>query len=758
MDSHEPGQEQAGVEGRSTIPEKKYLPKPAATPAHKKELKNFADNEETVKQALLWIRGYLEEFKGRAARKKFETDADVADEMYRAAKNRLQLNSDETENVNATASKIKSASFYTDIRMITAGQKAIVLGNEEELPMRYEPLSELEGVPEDVALSMSDDRNAWLSHVMEVAKLRKCIGKIFFYTNKYSLQVMEMGWDYRREEREVREPIAFEDRDGVQVPTRFGWKKKMRTVADNPVVNLHEWRNSWWDSSIFNIQDQSCLIFRKQMQYSDLLSLYRSGEVVNIDQITSAELYKGEGDSPGLSERQGNAGEDGDSEVSNGLYDVYRGYCRFPADPETGKWEPKKVVSEWWEYIFAGDITSGGKCLQLIPLRYKNKKIPVEIVYSHEDDKGSIKLGYATLVKSIIAQEMTIFDQYFDNNTNRNQVPLIIDRNAINIRDRTFTAGGNRVWIIKPGARYPDQLTIQDTTQQAIPMINLNDERRRRTMGTLKAFEGIAAGGRTSATESTLDFQQAVKPALEDTKLLAGQVLPFIAEWVWDLTEQFGDPEIKMRITYNGEAREVTPSQLYGPYTVRVTAVKHFEDNLIAQQRDNQFLSLMFPLYMQTKGARPEVPLKDIFKRRGYENVDTWWQETGDTDALRASRSENEAILWQGFTDFPKEGENHEVHLNGQHGHIPYLASVVLLPKEDQPPEEYILLMKQHIEQTKQMMQQATQPTPQPGAAQGAPPQLEGEAQGDMMGAEAGALENLPQQGAPTYIEGAQNE
>ena len=84
-------------------------------------------------------------------------------------------------------------------------------------------------------------------------------------------------------------------------------------------------------------------------------------------------------------------------------------------------------------------------------------------MHSHEDDKGAIAVSYAELAKSTIAQEMTTADQYFDNNTQRNQAPWIMPAGSIRIRSKVFTAGGNRIWTKKQGAEDPHIVKIEDT-------------------------------------------------------------------------------------------------------------------------------------------------------------------------------------------------------------------------------------------------------------------------------------------------------
>ena len=85
---------------RVTIPKK--APKAEETPDYKLDIPNFADNEETVAKTIAYVKGYLWEFRDRTAYTKFKSNCDTADEMWRAAVNRTQLDVDEASNTKNT--------------------------------------------------------------------------------------------------------------------------------------------------------------------------------------------------------------------------------------------------------------------------------------------------------------------------------------------------------------------------------------------------------------------------------------------------------------------------------------------------------------------------------------------------------------------------------------------------------------------------------------------------------------------------------
>lgn len=746
---------------RVTIPDAKHAPEPEATPKHLRKNPNFADKEESVKKALAWIRDYMNDFKAQSARSVYvETEMDIADEMYRAAKTRTSVESDQSNNKEDTRSNVSSTAFNRAIRALTANEVSVILGNEDELPVVYEPLPGATEYREDEGQRIAQDQNATLAYTFNASKMRDVIRSIFLYVNKYANQLVGMKWDRRKEKRRDRVPVKFEtdEATGMRRPVKWEHKVQERTVSDQPRLERYDMKDCWFDSMIDDIQDQSCVIIRRQKQLSDIWQLQRMAEFKNVDKITTAALHKSEGSESVLSDRQANASEDSDANSPTTLFDVYEAWIRLPINDETGAWEPSSELPHWYHVYFVGDLDGAPVCVKLSPNPYNCNRIPLLLFHSHEDDKGALHMGYSVLAKCLYMIETTILNQAIDNNTVRNQKPLIADLGSLHVRDMTFTAGGNRVWWKTPGADDPHEIEIQDTTRQTIPLLNLIQDYLKETMGTNKPFMGEALGQRTSASEAIGVLEQAVKPALEDAKYKANQLLPFIAEWNMELWRQFGDPELRLVLTQQNEQREVKPAMLWGPLSVRVTSIKRFQDGILRRKEEDMFLNQFFPLaqpYMSEEGI--VNALSQIAKNRNYQDVDTWWKKSSDYDARRVARMENESILHSGVYDMPKQEENHAAHLAE---HQPYLANYSLLPEMERDPEN-IRRMQLHIQVHEQMLAGSKQGAAQ-AAMTGAPsalgvegvggngPRTQGEAVGDMLGAAAGAAE---QPGRPPEIQ-----
>lgn len=732
-----------------SIPQSRYVPKVGDAPSYQPSIPNFADKEETVKKVLSWVKSFKAKFESQGQRSAFDTELDIADEMFRAAANRTTLNSDQSQNVVSTSSKIKSATFYADLRAITASEQTVILGNEEQLPVTYEPIPGSKDYQEDEGRRVSEYRNMILSYVMETGKMRSVFSDELWALNKYANIPVEMTWEYCKEKRKVRQPVKFEvDEEGKRTPTKFKFVDKEFIVADWPKLIIHDNKDVWVDAMVEDMQKQSCIIVRTQKTYNDLVGQQRNGGIMNVDKLKLEHRYQGESQINKTKEdRQDNAGESPDADTPTNLFDTYYGWIQVPINDETGAWEPNKEISHWYEYAFVGPESGDQVCIKLKKLPYSCGKIPFDFHHSHKDDKGVYHMGYSSLVKSNIAQEMTTFDQAFDNVKMRTRKPWICERGSLSIRDKTFAVGGNQIFWKTPGAQDPHEIDTQDTTSICIPMLDQLKEKRREIMGTNKPLLGEALGGRTSASEALGVFEQALKPALEDAKYKANQILVFAAYWVKEMWDQFSDPERSLFVTFEGEQREIKPENVWGDLNIRVTAIANFQDGIIRRKEEDQFMNQTLPVFL-AQGVIDQSGLRvlgeQILTNRGFHNVDGILSNTGDADARRIARMENTAILIGNVYDLPKPEENHKVHLEV---HKPTLASIVLLPKEQQPLPASMSMFKLHIQQHEQMIAQkaqaAMQGAQQPQGMQEAPPRTPGEVVGDMMGATEGAAENL---------------
>jgi hypothetical protein len=731
---------------RINIPKASAFPKPEKKPSYKPSIKNFADNEETVAKVLAWAVDYWNDFSEQNQRQQFEKEMDIADEMYRVAKHRTEVNSDQSDNHVDTFSNVSSTSFYYNIRAITSGEKAVIFGNEQELPVVYEPFPGVPDYTEAEGLRNAQYQNLILKYYMDVSKMDLAAGKALFYLNKYGNQVVEMAWDYRKEKRYDRVPVFKDepaDESGIRHIDHYEIKEREYIIADWPVLIAHDMRNVLFDCKIPNMQDQSCVIVRFQKQLSDVASLQRTSEYMNCEKITKEQFYGGEGENDTLEKRQDNAGETSDADSPTNLVDLYHFRIRVPVNTETGKWEPENMLAEWYDFVIAGRPDGKPVCLQLSPNRHFCKLIPLELLTSHEDDKGALHLGFSTIYKCLYEMETTVFNSAFDNWKLRNRKPWILERGSINIRDKVFSKGGNQIWWKKAGAQDPHEIEVQDTTQSSLGFLQQIEDRGRQAMGTNKPFLGEDMPSRTAATTARITFEQAVKPALEDAKYKANQILPFIAFWCMEMSREFADPNRTITVTGQNEPKEVKPTDIWGPLNIRVVSIKNFQDSVIRRAEEDRLLQSTVPMAMNYKAMSVDglrLLLSQVYKKRGIDNVDDIFGYKPNYDAIHVAQSENDSILFEGIYDMPKPDEDHATHLEI---HKPFFAQYNTLA--DANPDN-IRKMQIHIKAHEDMGQgKGTMQPPQP--VEGATPQLEGEVEGRMMASEEGAMENMGGQG-----------
>jgi hypothetical protein len=759
----------------TSVPKEKYAPEAKKKPGYLREIKNFADDEDLVKKTLAVVQSYYQQFISQGQRSDAIDSMKMADELYRAAVDRSMLKSKESRNVENTTSHVKSATYYADQRAIVANQKTMVLGVEETLPIKFEPIPGSTDYDETEGQKISDYQNTLLAYNWEVAEMDKVLGKELWRLNKYGNSVVEMIWDRRIQKLPKKEPVfkkkfpllgKLSPIDRAQI-VDYKWVEKDLTIADWCKLISYDMKDSFFDCMIDETQDQSMIGFRMQKQLGDIWDLQYSGEYKNVGKITKEHMYQGEGVTPEnvKGDRQGNAGEIQDSNLPNGLFDVWRQWVRLPINSENGKWEPEKVLSKWHLVTFIGDMPSGKTiCVQLDPNPNSCGQIPVNINHALEDDKGAFHLGFQDLTKSYLAMEMTMFDMALDNCRVRNRVPLLVENGSLIFSAKKFTEGGNQIITYKAGTQKPQEQVIQDTTNQTVPLLSQVDARRERVQGTGPAFRGEAIGGRQSASGYLGTLDQAMKPAVEDAQYISKQLLPFVGFWVKEMWSDFGDPERKITVVQKDEVKEVKPKYIWGDLKVRITSIKNFQDNALKRKEMSEVLTQLVPVMIanQIVSADKLKPLfKQYLKERHVEGTDEMFDTSGNVMSMKQAHYENMHILWGGGKDMPQEGDDDKIHIKE---HEAYLMPIELLQPGQKPLDENIQTFKQHIAMHKYNMQKGSAEQSQPGqpqqqqAPQGEMPSTPtpGEANGDALSAGMGDMGNspAPDTGRTAMIEG----
>lgn len=723
---------------------------------------NLAGNKELTKKALETIQSHYQNFRRQTGRKRLLDICKMADAMARVSKVREQTSTEDPD----TLSNVASTSFYESLRTITAGLNGMMLYNNA-MPVQYELRRGSDDFNSDTeAQRILDQQNALLWYTRDEGEWDSIDKQSNYFGNKYPMEIQSIVWDLREEERVERVPTEFDDKGK---PTKFEFQRKKRKVSDYPKLQRHNIRDTWFDLQIDSdpgkgkncAQKQHCIISRFQEKLSELRD---NDEYLNTDKLTDAQLY-GPGKNDGetmLEDQQENAGEDRIT-LATGDYDCYWVWVRLPITESNGvfKWDDK-AVPRWYETVWSGDVRRGGEtdciCLQLRKNPYHHCEVPFNIEFSHMDDKGAVRIGYATVAECLYGVDKTLIDQMIDSNTLRIKSPFVLEEG--NVRGKTFKfRGPNQVFWVRAGMGRTaiTKLDVPSVLSDTMPLLQTVNARFKSAMGTMEPISGGPIGGRASATQAQNTLEQAMKPAIEDAKYRAEQRYHWQARIVAALWRQLGDPERVLTVTYNNQLYEIKPTELYGDFRTRIVSVGQFEADVLEQQTMNDFAARVLPTFAPMMG---QEGLKKfgiaLMKSRKIRDAETFFGNSSTKDAERVAWYENIAILQQGVQDIPEVGENDAAHLSI---HEPYLERYLAVMPTDQQNEAnlrnmnvHILIHKQHQTQT-QPAQGATPQGGQPGqpgqpgqqgpnqygvgaeGMAGSAPMLPGEMMGDQMGA-----------------------
>gem|GEM_PF-3365705 len=716
---------------------------------------NLAKKQAIVKKALALVQEKYKLYAAQPARVKLISDMKKADAMARLS--RVRNVTDATDQQQDTLSNVASPSFYDSIRAITAGQKSVIFyGNE--MPVKYERVYGSTDFPDDEeARRVELQQNMLLRYTFDQGDWWSALKRSMYFNNKYGQEMLSITWDRCTEMKTERVPLY----DGTGKLAGFAFERREKVTRDFPIVERVDLKDVWFDTTIDDMRDQHVIIRRLPMSLSRLRQKARDNDrYLNLDKLNKSHLWRkaDAGDESVMEGRLENADES-QREEENGNYDGYYVWARLPieaTDKGSFVWNDK-ATPEWCEMYFAGDINSDCVCLQLRVNPYFHGKNPYNLVHSHEDDKGAIHMGYATLLECLYEEETTTINQFIDNKTKIINAPFVAEKG--NLLEKKLTFNSNKVFHVRPGTGKTalTKLDYPDVTQTAMPMLQYLRERFNRTAGTDKPIMGEAWGSRTTATEAGAVMQQAMRPALEDAQYIAEQIFPWCAVMVAELWRQFADPDRVLYVTDQQIVNEVRPATLYGDYNTRIVTVGRFESDALRRSNENDFIARVLPLAQPLMSKRGLTEFfKDVMRGRKMDNAERYFEGSKEYDAERVAWMESTAMLESAVEDLPRPEEEHPVHLRI---HRQVRDRYAMLPAEQQN-QAALQVLDMHILIHEQMEAQAqVAPGAEPGMAGpgnmnnaggmnqfGAPPveqaapQMTGEMAGDVAGGALGGL------------------
>ena len=685
---------------------------------------NWASNEETVEKVRKRAQAYFSRYDSQAARDKMEDDLKNSDAMFRMALNQSKQNENNTRNEVDTVPD----AFFRALRAINANEtQALFSGGE--LGVAYTPNSTLKGDQRDHAMQVSEDQKTLLEYSFEIDDRVSKLTDSWWYMNKNANALFGMEWTQREVKTREREPT---DRDEEGKPTKYVWKTTTRTEA-HPTLTMYPIDRVWLDATIDDIQQQQCILIRHYPVLSELVGLQKAGKYINVAKIGSKQLYSTEEPGQTQQDYEDNAETGQSRDEETGQFDGWHVPMYAPINDQ-GEWDddmyPRRILA-----TFIGPIESTDSvCVSLTKNGYDpedNGEIPYFWGSSHYDDKGAYSMGYVHLLKPAYDEYKTTLDQWFDNKNLVNNAPWITERGAMHTQDKTF--GPRRLLEMQMGMiEKLKRVAVPSNTGDMQNFIAYLEARIKETAGTTAPFLGEAMGSRTSASEATNALEQAMKPAMEKLRRMA-RVLEWIGVWDMRMWRMFSPADQMFSLVQKGKVKEIKPANLWGPLRVKITAIDDFEKNSVGRAEQNQFMRDTLPMAKDVLSKKEfRNTLKWIYRQRDFP-VDELWVGNDDMDARHIARSEDNGFF-NLIEDLPKEGENHEVHLD-EHG-----QDLRLYKMNSDADPEVVRLFDVHMEVHNQMLQQQESQAPQTPQGEVSPPRTSGEVSGDAIAGQSGTL------------------
>ncbi|MFA5240390.1 MAG: hypothetical protein WC476_11885 [Phycisphaerae bacterium] len=733
------------IDDTTTIPDESAVAEPQETPIYQQKIDNFADNKELAGRIWSYIKAKHSRYVSQTAREylvKANGLMDIADKMYRVS---LTKDTTSAQHQN-TLSDVSSTIYHRAMNTLHAAFMRIFFPDEDELPASYEPDNNTDEYTMEEGQRIAKQHNALAFHTHDKDDRKAKFSELLKYLLLYAQQLIIHEWDRKLETKTVRKPVAFDDRG---VPTQYEFEEVVKTTKDCPSFKAIDIKDAWWDTQIEDMDQQRCIIWRCKRGWEDLNAAQLARQIMNVGKLTQNDLYQGDLDEENVLEQRLDNADESATQEADGRFIEWNSFCRIPLSIKTtksgktkAKWDEKAAPILCW-CTFAGQIDGAGLPLRIIKLPYNHGKMPAYLGHSHMDNKGSIHMGFANIVRPLYSQITTNLNQCIDNITLRNRKPFIAD-GPIHTRDLTFRS--NKVIKISKGTTLKE-IDIQDTTQLTIPLMKLLEEDVNDTIGAKRALQAEPIGSRASATAERQTLDQAMAP-IDDAADYIAKMLVWIYKMDAELWQQYGDPERILKITHNNQIEEVNPATLYGPVNVKVTAINRFRNNAMARMEINSLIQNTYGFAKEAMGSQGKTLFwRKVFKQFKFlEDLNQIFPLGGDYDAQNRAKEEvyRMTIVKPSQYIEPKMDENQEAHISVEE---PALRQYDMLPDSERD-EDAAMNLRRHIEAEKQFLSQKSAPSPQqqmmspagiaePGTGQ--PAGLQGELGGEAMGAVEGA-------------------
>ena len=739
---------------RISIPtQKKAFPKEKQTDAM--GLPNWADNDDTVAKFLARAKADLTEFNGQDQWEQFEEKMKLADQFVRMSPNITK----QTENLTPNETDTRPEIFARNLRTINSNETEVLFNSPQPMA-RYIPReSGTSDALDATAEQVCRFQDALLNYSIEADNRKEKLRNAHNFINKYGNGVLSMEWLFQK--KKVTRRLAVMMKTGLPKMARDGTisthKVTTEEITEHPMLTSYDMKDVRFNALIDDFQKQRTILVKRRRVFGNLLDGQKNGMYKNVSKVGLAQLARNEGSSDVKTDRQKNAGEAG---VTDSLLGHFNGRVIWMMAPinDKGEWDEAGTPEKYFWCEVVGDMEIQGfdpkedaktkklkglVCLKLSPNPYDDEEHPFQIVHSHRDDKGALHMGYIDYTDSLWHEFKTALDQWIQNKNLVNGAGWLTEKGAIHTDDKTFHP--RKLTIMKEGAiDLLKRLKVDPNTNDLLPYISYLERRFKDAFAITDPFEGIAMGARTSASEARNAKEASMRPFIDKLRYMAEAEIIWMAVKDARLWRQFARPETKIQVTMDDGKAMVQPLLLHGPIACDVQIVEEYSRNILSAMELDRLLSVILPIIAQTEGkeAVSEV-IKQVLDMRNL-GLDTKkiFKQKPEVDAEHVAYSEDLGFM-QGIPDDPKPGENDAAHLRTHR-----FDERMFNARQDTPAvakqliREHIIKHERAEEQGQVAMQQTVQEgvagMPGPGPSD-SPPTTEGEAAGDILGAEGGA-------------------
>jgi len=695
---------------------------------------NLAKDEELCKAVSAHLQSYFDKYK--SDRSDLEDSWKVADWMAKCGQDETLRESERTRTdrqgdklTKTKAQRIGSTLFFRQVHTLAGVFNRIL--NSAKDPYTFKPRSNPEIFPIDAqAKGLANEHNLLMRWTRDQENFQVKAIELLHAVVKYTNVPICVRWI--RKHGEVLDRWPVRGSDGAVQSTKL---ERRTVLQDNrPTWDIIPNENFYADQNIADLQKQNAIIITSIGGINDYLE---NDEYVNTDKINATHVYLGRSDDDVKSQKDLNAGYDGSAnDTQTGMFMQFDCHCLLPIDESKSagkRWDAKKHPPKKYWVTFVGNDIGAGLCLRIERNPDPDDEYPVEMVSLCPDDTDRLyKFGLAGALRGNFTELTTAKAQAIDAKTLQNNRPLKRIRGEVHTADGKLTFGKDKVYDVeKPESLTEFQLAQIPDNQTAIAYLESDSDS---TAGTIQAVVGAPMGSRTSASESMRAYGQAGLPLEMMAKYVFHKWLKFVARKSVRMWHLYASDQQIIKITDDvGVYHYVRPVDLFGDFDVEITIVDDYDRDLLGQQQLLVAAQNFLPLFMDVVDKRALG--KEVFQRFLKMDVGTMMLPDKSMQSSMLARQEN-VLLNEGKYVAPTMDEDFDAMLREHEGlRLQYNGL-------EQEQQQVVAVLDRHIAETKFMQEQQLSKR-QVGNLPGMPQnQTPGEAGGNAIAAQMGAMAN----------------